>query len=69
MNNLVWFIVFIFLSASSCSEMLLNCMQNWEIFAVIRGVLIRASKKLRVYIYYMGSALRNCLIISFFSFF
>jgi hypothetical protein len=69
MNNLVWSIVFIFLSISNCSEMPLNCMQNWETSAVIREALIRASKKLRVYICCMGSVSRNYLVISFFSFF
>jgi hypothetical protein len=69
MNNLVWSVVFIFLSASNCSEMPLNCIQNWETFAIIREILIRASKKLRVYIYYMGSVLRNYLTIFFFGFF
>jgi hypothetical protein len=47
--------------------MLLNCMQNWETFAVVRGALIRAFKKPRVYIYCMGSAFRNYLVISFFN--
>jgi hypothetical protein len=54
------------LSVSNCSEMPLNCMQNWEISVIIREILIKAFKKLRVYIYCMGSAFRNYLAIFFF---
>jgi hypothetical protein len=67
MNNLVWSIILIFLSASNCSEMPLNYMQNWETSAVIREALIKAFKKPRIYICYIRSISRNYLAIFFFS--